>query len=111
MEDLDELIAAGWGNVPQVLIPPDWREISAGEWGAQRRAFTDLSPKAEEELVERLKADERRVRAAGLGATLQRLGWDEYAILELVDDEIKGRTNLPKGHRKPDLDGIEGNVV
>ena len=26
--ELDELIAAGWGDVPQTKIPADWRELS-----------------------------------------------------------------------------------
>ena len=34
MRELDELIAAGWGEVPQDRIPADWRTRKAPKYSA-----------------------------------------------------------------------------
>ena len=64
-DELDELIAAGYGNWPQLLIPPNWRELpppgKKSESQMEREVQLRLAKKERQERKEREAAERRKL--------------------------------------------------
>jgi hypothetical protein len=106
MKTLDELIAAGWGHVPQDLIPPDWKKRSppdenigkedlAGELDSERAAASEPPHWIHFETHSRFHAVYFQVRYHGApqgGVTHRFL---TYCGREVDPDHVHGETEKP----------------
>lgn len=59
--ELDELIAAGWGNVPQPRIPENWRDIPAEVNKQDLERIRDEEFKPEKERIKQIERSNERV--------------------------------------------------